>query len=55
MEQKPETLFRGDVWYVRQKPFTSAQSALMRTLTVVRLGFAVQGLVRDEKHSNSSE
>jgi hypothetical protein len=30
-----------------KKPITSAQSALMRALTIVRLGFAIQGLVRD--------
>ena len=47
MVQKQETLFRGDVWCAGQKPFTSAQSALMTALTIVRLGFAIQGLVRD--------
>jgi hypothetical protein len=38
-----QALFRGDVWCARQKPFTSAQSALMRALTIVRLGFAIKG------------
>jgi hypothetical protein len=47
MVQKQETLFKGDVWCAGQKPFTSAQTALMRALTIVRLGFAIQGLLRD--------
>jgi hypothetical protein len=47
MEQRQEALFREDVWCARQKPFTSALSALLRALTIIRLGFAIGGLVRD--------